>query len=121
MSMPMFKSMKKNGLILAVFALLSTALVSLTHYLTADRIFEQQQQQLLNTLNQVIPVASHDNLLYKSCTLVKDLRYIGTKSPMPAYIATQAGKTTGIAIEGIAPDGYSGAIKLIVEIGRAHV
>ncbi|SMY35746.1 Electron transport complex protein RnfG [Photobacterium malacitanum] len=121
MSMTMFKSMKKNGLILAVFALLSTALVSLTHYFTADRIFQQQQQQLLNTLNQVIPVSSHDNLLYKRCTLVKNLQYIGTKTAMPAYIATKDGKPTGIAIEGIAPDGYSGAIKLIVGLDTKGV
>ena len=35
---------------------------------------------------------------------------------MPAYIATIDGKPSAIAIEAIAPDGYNGAIKIIVGI-----
>ena len=99
---------------LAIFALLATALVSVTHLLTEDKIQEQQQKELLKVLNQVIPAANHDNELYKSCTLISNQQYIGTPTPMPAYIAEKNGEPTGVAIEAIAPDGYSGAIKLIV-------
>ena len=110
----MINAMKKNGGVLALFALLATSLVSVTHQLTAGKIEEQQQQELLNVLNQVIPADSHDNELYKSCTLLTSEQYLGTSAPMSAYIAEKDGKKVGMAIEAIAPDGYSGAIKLIV-------
>ncbi|MGF1723369.1 electron transport complex subunit RsxG [Photobacterium nomapromontoriensis] len=117
----MLNAMKKNGGILALFALLATGLVSVTHLLTANKIEQQQQQELLKVLNQVIPPASHDNELYKSCTLVTNEQFLGTTSPMPAYIAEKGGKKTGVAIEAIAPNGYSGAIKLIVGLNTDGV
>ncbi|MBV1842414.1 electron transport complex subunit RsxG [Photobacterium ganghwense] len=110
----MINAMKKNGGLLAIFALLATTLVSVTNLLTEDRIQEQQQKELLKVLNQVIPADSHDNELYKSCTLINNEQYLGTPTPMPAYVAEKAGQKTGIAIEAVAPDGYSGASKLVV-------
>lgn len=110
----MIQAMKKNGGVLAIFALLATALVAVTNLLTQDRILEQQQKELLKVLNQVIPAESHDNELYKSCTLITNEQYLGTQAPMPAYLASKKGEPSGVAIEAIAPDGYNGAIKLIV-------
>ncbi|WP_064605235.1 electron transport complex subunit RsxG [Photobacterium sp. J15] len=110
----MLNAMKKNGGVLAVFALLATSLVSVTHLLTEGRIQEQQQKELLKVLNQVIPAESHDNELYKSCTLVASEQFLGTPEAMPAYLAKKEGQVSGVAIEAIAPDGYNGAIKLIV-------
>ncbi|MEZ9706799.1 RnfABCDGE type electron transport complex subunit G, partial [Vibrio breoganii] len=39
---------------------------------------------------------------------------LGTEQAMPAYIAKINGEPSAIAIEAIAPDGYNGAIKVIV-------
>lgn len=109
----MLDSMKRNGLRLATFALATTAVVSITYALTADTIAKQEQKQLLQVLNQVVPSSLHDNDLPKSCILLPSQTSV-TPNPMPAYIAKQGDKTTAIAIETYAPDGYSGAIKLIV-------
>ncbi|WP_299013635.1 electron transport complex subunit RsxG [uncultured Photobacterium sp.] len=117
----MLNAMKKNGGVLAIFALLATSLVSVTHLLTEDRIQEQQQKELLKVLNQVIPADSHDNEIYKSCTLVTSEQYLGTPEAMPAYLAEKEGKVSGVAIEAIAPDGYNGAIKLIVGLNTDGV
>lgn len=117
----MIHAMKKNGGVLAIFALLATALVAVTNLLTQDRILEQQQKELLKVLNQVIPAESHDNELYKSCTLITNEQYLGTQAPMPAYLASKDGEPSGVAIEAIAPDGYNGAIKLIVGLDPTGV
>ncbi|WP_261857224.1 electron transport complex subunit RsxG [Photobacterium sanguinicancri] len=117
----MIQAMKKNGGVLAIFALLATALVAVTNLLTQDRILEQQQKELLKVLNQVIPAESHDNELYKSCTLITNEQYLGTQAPMPAYLASKKGEPSGVAIEAIAPDGYNGAIKLIVGLDPTGV
>ncbi|WP_367987022.1 electron transport complex subunit RsxG [Vibrio sp. NTOU-M3] len=111
----MLNAIRKNGVTLAIFACASTGLVALTQYLTQDQIKLQEQKQLLSVLNQVIPHDLHDNELYRSCTLVSDPA-LGTTTPMPAYFATLNGKPSALAIEAIAPDGYNGAIKLIVGI-----
>lgn len=70
----------------------------------------------MRVLHQLIPDEMHDNELTAQCTLLLDKDALGTDSPMPAYIATSAGKPVAIAIEAIAPDGYNGNIKLIVGI-----
>ncbi|TKE99957.1 electron transport complex subunit RsxG [Vibrio kanaloae] len=109
----MLNAIKKNGLVLAIFACASTGLVAVTHYLTQDQIKQQEQAQLLSVLNQVIPHDLHDNELFSSCTLVQ-AEELGTEQAMPAYIAKINGEPSAIAIEAIAPDGYNGAIKVIV-------
>lgn len=109
----MLNAIKKNGLVLAIFACASTGLVAVTHYLTKDQIKQQEQAQLLSVLNQVIPHDLHDNELFSSCTLVQ-AEELGTDQAMPAYIAKINGEPSAIAIEAIAPDGYNGAIKVIV-------
>lgn len=117
----MLKTMKKSSLVLALFAIASTALVTITYALTKDQIAYQQQQQLLSVLNQVIPKEQHDNELYKACILVENLDALGSKQAMPIYLASLNGAHSGAAIEAIAPDGYSGAIKIIVGIDSDSV
>ncbi|CAH8199950.1 electron transport complex subunit RsxG [Vibrio aestuarianus] len=111
----MLTAIRKNGLILAIFACASTGVVALTQYLTEEQISRQEQAQLQSILNQVIAHDAHDNELYKSCTLVKDPA-LGTEQQMHAYIATLNGQPSALAIEAIAPDGYNGAIKIIIGI-----
>lgn len=111
----MLTAIRKNGATLAIFACASAGLVAVTNYLTKDQILYQQQEQLKNTLNQVIPHALHDNELYSSCTLVQS-ELLGTTEKLHAYVARINGSPAGLAIESIAPDGYNGAIKLIVGI-----
>ena len=48
-------SMVKNGAILCGFALLTTGLVATINTLTADKIAEQEQLQLTNQLQEVLP------------------------------------------------------------------
>lgn len=110
-----FNSMQKNGLLLATFAVIATALVIGVQMLTEDKIARQQQQQVLRTLNQLIPSAMHDNDLYQSCRLLEDPA-LGSSKAQPLYRAWVNEKPTALAAEIIAPDGYSGAIHLLLAI-----
>ncbi len=111
----MLRTIRKNGLVLALFAVVSTGVVAVTNLLTKDTIREQQTAQLQGQLNQVIPNQLHDNELYASCVALS-AEEIGSTEPMPMYIATQNGETTAAAIEAIAPDGYNGSIKLLIGV-----
>lgn len=110
----MILSMSKNGAILALCALICTGAVAITSQLTEERIAHQQQQEKLAILSALLPAASHDNDLVASCRLLSSPDYLGSATPMPLYIARQGETITGYALETIAPDGYSGAIRLIV-------
>ena len=110
----MLKSMRKNGLTLALFALGCTAMVVLTNELTRDRIAHQQELEKLRTLQALLPEGSYDNDLVASCKLVSSREYLGSDEPMPLYTATLKGVHTGYALETVAPDGYSGAIRMVV-------
>ncbi|MDV7103121.1 electron transport complex subunit RsxG [Vibrio sp. TH_r3] len=114
----MLTAIRNNGATLAVFACACTGLVALTHYFTQDTILKQEQEQLRSILNQVIPVQLHDNELFSAC-IVNQSDQLGSTDPLPAYVATLQGKPSAIALEAIAPDGYSGKIKIIVGIDYA--
>lgn len=108
------KSMQRNGLILAAFAVVATLLVMLTARLTAEPIAREQQRELLQVLNQLLPAAVHDNDLYASCRLINNDAL--SAEPTPMYLAELNGEPTAAAVEVIAPNGYSGAIRLLVAI-----
>ncbi len=109
----MLKAMSKNSLILATAALLTTSLVALTHLVTKNRIEHQTELKLLSVLNQVIPEGSYDNALHQSCLLVT-ADALNPDEAMPIFIAKKSEKPVAMAIQAIAPDGYSGAIRLLI-------
>ncbi|TAA48585.1 electron transport complex subunit RsxG [Corallincola spongiicola] len=106
----------KNGLILALFALVTTALVAATNHFTAPQIERQEQQQLITTLEHLFPAGSYNNDLYKECIEVTNHQFLGRKTEQRAFIARFNEEPVGIAIETTAPDGYNGAIDIIVGI-----
>ncbi|MBY5920082.1 electron transport complex subunit RsxG [Ferrimonas balearica] len=112
----MIPSMKKNGLLLALFGIACAGVVALTYEGTKSQIAEQQRRQLMNTLHQIIPADRYDNELYNQCLLLSSPQYLGSKAPQPAFLATKNGEPTAIAIETTAPDGYNGDINIIVGI-----
>jgi electron transport complex protein RnfG len=117
-SMP--HTMTKNGLILAIFAIITTGLIALTYFGTKDQIALQQQQKLLSILNAVIDENSYDNTIQLDCALVTSAELLGSHQPQHIYRATKQGQAVAVAIETTAPDGYSGKIQLVVGITRSQ-
>ena len=109
-------TMTKNGLILAVFAIVTTGLISLTYFGTKDQIALQQQQKLLSILNAVIDENSYDNAIQLDCALVTSAELLGSNDSQHIYRATKQGQAVAAAIETTAPDGYSGKIRLVVGV-----
>lgn len=116
MSITIRSSMQKNGLMLAIFAIVTTGLISLTYFGTRDQIALQQQQKLLSILNAVIDENSYDNAIHSDCVLVTSSEFLGSNEPQHIYRATQLGQPVAAAIETTAPDGYSGRIQLVVGV-----
>lgn len=109
----------KNSQILAIFAIICTAIVGLVNELTKDEIKAQEQLQLLNTLHSIIEPNRYDNDITRDCvSLSSPLLGNSTndKKIQTAYIARQNNQAIAIAMTSTAPDGYNGNIELIIAI-----
>lgn len=109
---------QKNSQILALFAIVCTAIVGLVNELTKDRIEEQAQLQLLNTLHNIIEPSRYDNDITKDCVhfIPTSLNEQANDAVQTAYIARKGNEAIAIAMSNTAPDGYNGNIDLIVAV-----
>lgn len=108
------RSMLRNGLVLGLFAIVTVGLVAFIQQSTAERIAQAERQARVNALAQILPEGSYDNALLDS---QRELRHalLGPR-PVPAWVATREGEPTGVILQATAPDGYSGAIQLLIGI-----
>ena len=105
-----------TGLLLFFFAIVGTALVAFTHDETAGRIADNERAALLRRLREIIPPEMHDNDLYHDTLEVHDPASLGTDQPVTVYRARKDGRPIAVVLTAIAPDGYSGRIKLLIGI-----
>ncbi|WP_217476538.1 electron transport complex subunit RsxG [Stutzerimonas stutzeri] len=109
------RSMLKNSLVLGLFAVVTVGAVTLLQQFTAERIQASERAAQLRALNEILPRDSYDNALLDSSIEVHD-PLLGTRKPQAAYIAKKDGEPNAIILQAIAPDGYGGAIQLLVGI-----
>lgn len=110
------KNMLFSALLLVLFAVAGTGLVALTHSATAERIAHNERETLLQSLHALISPDSHDNDIYSDRITVQDSALLGSKAPLPVYRARLGGKPVALVMTPVAPDGYSGDIRLLVAI-----
>ena len=103
-------------IILLLFAIIGTALVAFTFDNTRERIAANERATLLRKLHQLITPEQHDNMLLEDMLLVTNKPLLGSSEPVAVYRARKAGQPVALVIAPIAPDGYSGSIKLLVGI-----
>ena len=104
--------------ILAGFALLASVLLGVTNCSTEDTIQQRLNEDLIKSLEEVVPAALHDNdMLQDTLTIPSADFNIGAKETT-VYLAKKSGKVTAVCFKLIAPDGYSGAINMIMGIDR---
>lgn len=109
----MLKSMRKHGTTLALFAAATTGMTAVVNGLTQKTIAHQAALQQKALLDQVLPPEHYDNDMQAECYLVSNPA-LGDEGTHRLYLARNQGKPVGAALETTAPDGYSGAIKLLV-------
>ena len=101
----------KYALLLGLISLLCTAVSTGVYLLTKGRIDEVTADQQRSLLHEVVLQDHFDNDLLATCK-------VANLSEAPhlnrIYIAKKADKITAYAIQGTAPDGYSGDIRLLV-------
>jgi len=110
------RSMLKNSLVLGLFAIATVGLVAVLQQATAGRIAASERAAQVRALSEILPPGSYDNQLLDHSIQLHDPLLLGSKSPQPAYIALKNGQPSAIILRATAPDGYSGAIRLLIGI-----
>jgi Na+-translocating ferredoxin:NAD+ oxidoreductase subunit G len=109
------RSMLKNALVLGLFAIATVGSVALLQQATASRIADAEREAQVRALGEILPAGSYDNHLLDNRIEV-NARELGQRSPQSAYLALMDGAPSALILPVTAPDGYSGAIHLLVGI-----
>lgn len=106
----------KNGLILAIFALVSTGLIAIVHSITKTRIEQEIEAAMARRLNQIVKKDEYDNDVYHDCKSITADPLLGLTTRTNVYRMRKQDENIAVFISSIAPDGYSGKIKLVIGI-----
>lgn len=115
----MLNPIGRNSMLLAGFAVLTTAIIASTFLGTKERIAEARRAAEQKALFEIVPPARHDNALLDDTLPVGPAdTLLGLDGDKRVFVARQAGEVTAVILPVKAPDGYSGAIELIVGVNR---
>lgn len=116
MTTRIFRNSLRTSCIMLAFALVGTGLLAFTFDQTRGEIAASEAEEKLKLITQVIPRDRFDNDLIDDVTTVEPSAQLGTSEPTFVYRARFRGEPTAAVLEAIAPDGYSGKIKLLLAV-----
>ncbi|MFT5062895.1 MAG: electron transport complex protein RnfG [Gammaproteobacteria bacterium] len=98
------------------FAFLGSALLAITHFLTADRIAENERQAVLRGIEEVVEPSRYDNSPSDDIQLLSPSSQLDGENPVLVYRARKSGKPVAAIVKSAALNGYNGRIGLLVGI-----
>lgn len=113
---PAIRETVSTALTLLVFSVVGAALLSGAFTLTRPTIERSEQAVKLALVSQTLPAGSFDNDLIRDARELPASAQLGLKRPGLVYIARKQGVANAVVLEAVAPDGYSGEIRLLVGI-----
>lgn len=105
-----------TGVLLMLFGIIGSGLVATTYVSTQDKIADNERKAMLRSLNQILPTRDYDNDLIHDSLEIEADPLLGLKDKSMVYLARKQNRITTLIFSPIAPDGYSGLIKLLVGI-----
>ena len=109
-------SITRNGVLLGLFAIATTAVIAGTYLGTQHRIADNQRHAEQRALLEIVPAETHDNQLADDTVAVDDPALLGLRQSRSAYIARRDGRAVAVILPVTARDGYTGDIDLIVGV-----
>ncbi len=108
----------RPALTLAIVAAVLTAVVVAVASVTRERIADNEQAWIRQRLDALVAPETHDNDLLADSIAVTAPDLLGSTQPLRIYRARRGDMPEAAVIRAIAPDGYRGAIELLVAISR---
>jgi Na+-translocating ferredoxin:NAD+ oxidoreductase subunit G len=104
--------------VLAGFALIASVLLGVTNCSTESTIQQRIDEDLVKSLEEVVPANLHDNDMLQDTVIIPSTEFNIGANETTVYIAKKSGNVTAVSYKFTAPDGYSGAINMIMGIDR---
>ena len=111
-----FKQILISGVLLWLFSVVGTTLVAITQQQTIERIAANEKKVLLKNLYALIPASKLNNDIAQDSLVVDANPLLGTQDQSLVYRARMDDEPVAAVFNTIAPDGYSGAIHLLVGV-----
>ena len=102
--------------LLALFAIGGVGLVAGIHALTEARVSANEYDRLLRNLNAVLPQDRYDNDPILDAIDLHDPELLPPDGHTRVYRAFRAGRPVAAVFAIVAPDGYNGAIRLLMAV-----
>jgi electron transport complex protein RnfG len=110
------KHTTKTALTLVVFALTFTLLMTVVYQVTKEPIARSVAAARIALFQQVVAHDRYDNDVLKDTISIPPSALLGNTNASIANIARMGNEPVAIILEAIAPDGYSGQIRLLIAI-----
>jgi len=112
------QSIQFNSMVLGIFAMVTALLLASTYLGTRDRIAQSEREAAQKALLEIFPQSLHDNDILEDTLDIPDHYWptLGLKGEQQLHVVRLAGKVVGFIIPAVAPDGYTGEIKLIIGV-----
>jgi len=114
--MELLISMRRSTVGIALFAAVTAGVIAVTQVMTRERILLNQQEHQARALYEILP-RELDDQLHRQSILISAPE-LGFADPITIYQSIQDGEVAAVILPSIAPDGYSGDIRLLVGIWR---
>lgn len=106
----------RAALLLTAVATVTVGAVAVVHDLSRPRIEANERAQRVARLAEVLGQTQYDNDLLADAITVRDPDLLGTADALSVHRARLDGQPVAALIETVAPDGYSGSIRLLVAV-----
>jgi electron transport complex protein RnfG len=102
--------------VLAVAAACAVGVVSVVNDLAGPRIEAVQRARRVAQLTAVVGSVAYDNDPLTDVVSVHDPELLGSPDPLLAHRVRRGEETVAVLVNAVAPDGYSGPIRLLVAV-----
>jgi len=106
----------RTAVILFIFVVIFTALLAAAYQWTRPAIIASATEEKMKLIGEVLPRDRYDNALLSDTLNLAPTPELGLTDPTTVFRARKAGVPAALVIEAIAPDGYSGKIRLVMAI-----
>lgn len=114
------KSISSNAIMLGAFALITAGSLALTESVTREPIEKAIREASAKALLEIIPLDRHSNdMLVDTYPIPRGYwSRLGLEQGGNINLARESGQITAAIVPAVAPDGYSGPIRLLVGVNR---
>lgn len=106
----------RTATILFVFVIVFTGLLAGAYIWTKPALEASAAEEKMKMIDEVLPRSAYDNDLLKDTVALPASPLLGTDEETLAYRARKGSQPVALVFEAVAPDGYSGKIRLILAV-----